>query len=172
MRLFSEHLAHTCTLTIASNDPALAERQLPPGVQLLRGKNREQLLDVYQQSDIFVFPTLQDYTPEVVAEALAVGLPCLVNDVDGARDLVRDGETGFLISRDAPTHLWAERIQRLATDPGELARMSHRARHFAEEMLSLEHFDKLVANVIDRLRSDNNNHSRASIGSRKPGLFS
>jgi glycosyltransferase involved in cell wall biosynthesis len=154
LRLYTNHLAESCTLTIVSNDPDLNNRQLPPGVTWLRGKVRDQLLEIYRSSDIFLFPTLQDFAPEAVAEALTVGLPCLVNDIGGLCDLVIDGQSGFLFPRGAPTEMWANRIHSLAEDPEELARMSRCARHFAEQMLSLERFESLIAETVDRLRSD------------------
>jgi glycosyltransferase involved in cell wall biosynthesis len=154
LRLYTNHLAESCTLTIVSNDPDLSDRQLPPGVTWLRGKIRDQLLEIYRSNDIFLFPTLQDFVPEAVAEALTVGLPCLVNDIDGLRDLVINGQSGFLFPRGAPTEMWANRIHSLSDDPKELVRMSRCARHFAEEMLSLERFESLVTETVDRLRSD------------------
>jgi glycosyltransferase involved in cell wall biosynthesis len=159
-RLYAEYLAGTCSLTIASNDPSLAARKLPPGVQWLRGKNREQLLEVYRESDIFVFPSQQDYAPQVLAEAMAAGLPCLVNDFDGARDLVHSGETGFVFTLDTPAEVWAEHVKRLAANPGELIRMSACARQLAEEKLGVDRFEHLIAEVIERLRAMQENYVR------------
>jgi glycosyltransferase involved in cell wall biosynthesis len=153
LRLYTEHMSSTCTLTIASNDPALAARPLPSGVELLRGQSREDLLKVFQRSDIFVFPTQQDYTPEVVAEALAVGLPCIVGDVDGARDLIRDGETGFVMPRGAGTEHWAKHLRDLISNPEERNRMSKCARAFAEEKLAFEDYERLVTEAVERLRA-------------------
>jgi glycosyltransferase involved in cell wall biosynthesis len=153
LRLYAEYLTGTCSLTIASNDPSLEVRKLPPGVLWLRGRNRDQLLEVYRESDIFVFPSQQDYTPQVLAEALAVGLPCLVNDFDGARDLIHDGETGFLFTLNTPVEVWAEHVKRLVTNPGELSRMSACARQFAEDKLGRDRFEQLIAEVIEQLRA-------------------
>lgn len=153
LRMYSEHLAGSCILTIASNAQAMAARELPAGVEWLHGKNREQLLEVYRACDVFVFPTQQDYAPFVVAEALAVGLPCLVSDVSGVRDLISDGESGFVMPRGSPAGLWAERILGLATNPTELLRMSACARRTAEEKLDFNRFVDLLRDVVDRLRS-------------------
>jgi glycosyltransferase involved in cell wall biosynthesis len=169
LRLYSEHLAGGCTLTIASNDSALSGRQLPAGVEWLRGRNREQLLEVYQASDVFVFPTRQDYMPQVLAEALAAGLPCLASDVGGIRDLVHEGETGFLMPLDAPTERWAAHLRRLAADPAELVRLSAGARRFAEQKLGLDRFQRLIGEVIERLRAQPKG-SRPPIGEGPPNL--
>jgi glycosyltransferase involved in cell wall biosynthesis len=152
LRLYSSHLVGKCTLTIASNDRTIAGCRLPPGAQWLSGRNREQLLPIYRDHDVFVFPTQQDFTPEVLAEALAVGLPCLATDVDGVRDLIQHGVNGFVMPREASTASWAEHLYRLAANPAELKCMSDFARRFAEENLSVERFQRLIAQVIEQLR--------------------
>lgn len=152
LRIYSEYLAGSCILTIASNDPSLVGRQLPAGVELLRGATPEQLLESYRHSHIFVFPTLQDFAPEVLAEASSTGLPCLARDVDGVRDLIRHGETGFVMPWEASPEQWAAQIQSLLADPAKLKCMSDRSRRFAEENLGMDRFKTLVSTVIDRLR--------------------
>jgi len=54
---------------------------------------------LYSGADIFVSPSdnIQETYGLTVAEAMAYGLPAVVSDWDGYRDLVRDGENGFLI---------------------------------------------------------------------------
>ena len=151
LRVYNEHLAILCTLKIVSNDPALEGIGLPPHVRWLRGLNREQVLDTYQNSDLFLFPSQQDYAPQVLSEAFAAGLPCLVTDFDGARDLVHHNETGFVFSHDAPPEAWAAHVKQLLADPARLAAMSASARRFAEDHLSLDRFNALIAEVIDKL---------------------
>ncbi len=149
--LFSRHLSDGFTLTIASNDPKLEAKSLPAGVEWLRGLDRERMMEIYRSSDVFVFPTQQDYMPQVLAEALATGVPCIANDVGGIRDLVLDGKTGFLMSPDATPAEWAQRVFSLADHPEELQRISREARIFAEEKLTIGRFQELIQNVMNRL---------------------
>ena len=60
---------------------------------------------LYSGADIFVSPgdNIQETFGLAVAEALAYGLPPVVSDWDGYRDLVTDGETGFLVRSVFPT---------------------------------------------------------------------
>ena len=153
LRLYADHLANACTLTIVSNDPALAGLKLPPGVQWIRGATMDQVRDAYWNSHIFLLPTRQDFGPHVVAEASAAGLPSFATDVGGVPDLIQSGESGFVLPREASLDQWAGRILSLLADPEALRRMSGRARRFAEEFLSLERFDRLVSIVVDRLRA-------------------
>jgi hypothetical protein len=153
LRLFGDHLSDTCQLTIVSSDTGLDGRALPPGVERFSHISLEQLRQVYRTSHIFVFPTQQDFMPQVLAEALAFGLPCIANDVGAVKDLVKDGDTGFLMPRGASAEQWAERLRRLISSPVDLAAMSSRARGFAEKELSFDRFDKLIADVVERLRT-------------------
>lgn len=151
LELYARHLAGSHTLTIASNDPSLSERRLPAGVEWLRGRTREQLAEVYRSHDLLLFPTRQDYMPQVLAEALATGLPCVATAIGGIPDLVRDGETGALMPFGAPLEAWARRVAELAGNPAELEKLSTGARKFAEERLGLERFRALVKEVVGRL---------------------
>ena len=59
---------------------------------------------LYQLADALVFPTSYEAFPLVALEAAASGLPILATPVNGIRELVRDGENGFLIGADAHGH--------------------------------------------------------------------
>ena len=54
---------------------------------------------LYSGADIFISPSdnIQETFGLAIAEALAYGLPAVVSDWDGYRDLVTEGETGFLV---------------------------------------------------------------------------
>jgi glycosyltransferase involved in cell wall biosynthesis len=52
--------------------------------------------EVFAGADIFVLPSRHDGWGVVVNEALGAGLPIIVSDCVGARDLVEDGRNGFV----------------------------------------------------------------------------
>jgi glycosyltransferase involved in cell wall biosynthesis len=72
--------------------------------------------------------------------------------VGAVQDLVQDGENGFVFSRDSTVDQWAGRLRPLISDPVVLAAMSLNARTFAERKLSFDRFEKLIADVVERLR--------------------
>jgi hypothetical protein len=151
LRLFTEHLSGTCRLSIVSNDAALASVQLPEGVTWRKGLSRDEILRAYRESDLFVFPTTQDYMPQVLAEALCTALPCMAADVGGIADLVIDGETGFLMDRGSSVETWADRISSLQADLEERHRLGVGARAFAERKLDGDRFRDMVADLIRSL---------------------
>jgi glycosyltransferase involved in cell wall biosynthesis len=56
------------------------------------------LIKEYQNAEIFVFPSHFETSPNVIMEAMAVGLPTVTTKVGGITDMIDDGDTGFLIN--------------------------------------------------------------------------
>ncbi len=54
-------------------------------------------LPVYQNSELFVVPTLEDGLPFVLVEGLACGLPVIVTREAGAAECVRPGHSGWVV---------------------------------------------------------------------------
>jgi glycosyltransferase involved in cell wall biosynthesis len=53
--------------------------------------------ETFADADVFVFPTLEEGSPLVVYEAMAMGLPVITSPM-GAGSIVRDGIEGFVVS--------------------------------------------------------------------------
>ena len=108
---------------------ARAEREdLRDRVRFLGFVNQRQLPKVYAAADFLVLPS--DYEPfgVVVNEAFSCGLPAIVSEACGsAGDLVRDGETGYVVPVGAVDVL-AERLRTLAADAELRGEMAQRAR--------------------------------------------
>jgi len=81
---------------------------------------------VYQMVNAFVLPTSYESFSLVSFEAAASGLPVIVTPVNGVRELIQDGQNGFLITRDPG--VIADRLQALAADPGLRRRLGEAAR--------------------------------------------
>jgi glycosyltransferase involved in cell wall biosynthesis len=79
----------------------------------LRGAD---LAAAYAGGDVFLFPSTTDTFGNVVIEAQASGLPCIVSDMGGPRDLVRNGHNGF-ITRSLDAQDFAAAVNRLITNP-------------------------------------------------------
>lgn len=51
-------------------------------------------------SDVFVFPSYREGFPNVVIEAGAMGIPSIVTDINGSREIIIEGKNGIII----PSH--------------------------------------------------------------------
>lgn len=67
----------------------IADRTYFPGY-------RSDLLPIYAAFDIFVLSSRREGLPNSILEAMALGLPVVTTDVAGARELVVDGQTGYV----------------------------------------------------------------------------
>jgi glycosyltransferase involved in cell wall biosynthesis len=68
--------------------PGLAGRVSLVGFQ-------ERASEFMQASEVFLFPSMQEGLPNVVLEAMACGLPCLVSSSAGVASIVSDGRNGY-----------------------------------------------------------------------------
>lgn len=107
---------------------------------------QEDVSPFYAAFDALILPSGNEGTPVSAIEALAAGRPVVATRVGGVPDVVRDGEDGFLVDAGATDDL-AERLERLARDPGLRKRMGEAGR---DRVLPRYAVDRLVADV-DRL---------------------
>lgn len=76
---------------------------------------RKDIPEILSQSDIFVFPSLREGLPVSLMEAMASGLPCIVSDIRGNKDLIEHGKGGFLCKKNIKEE-YVEYINYLLTD--------------------------------------------------------
>lgn len=101
------------TLAFVGEGPYRAElqRQLPDAIftGVLAG---HELATAFASADVFLFPSTTDTFGNVILEALASGLPCVVSDQGGPKDLIAPGKTGW-ISRALDVGDFASHVARL-----------------------------------------------------------
>lgn len=78
-------------------------------------------------SDLFVFPSYREGFPNVVIEAGAMGLPSIVTDINGSREIIIEGRNGTIVSPRDARALEAS-MRRFVESPDELAGMAADAR--------------------------------------------
>ena len=77
---------------------------------------REDVADLMASMDVFVLPSWREGMPRSAIEAAASGLPLVLTDIRGCREVARDGVEGFLVPVRDPARL-ADAIVRLLEEP-------------------------------------------------------
>jgi glycosyltransferase involved in cell wall biosynthesis len=97
----------------------------------------ERIALAYASADVFVLPTLAENLPNVALEAIACGTPVVAFDVGGVSDVVRHGETGWLVRETTPAAL-ADGIRTLLADADLRARLARAGRDLVEREFPAE----------------------------------
>ena len=112
--------------------PALESQATKLGVRdrvhFLGFQNQTQLPAVYRSADLFVLPSEYDPCPVVVCEAMLCGLPVVLSDeIRGRRELIDEGETGYIF-RCRDVEGLASLLRNALADPDHLAAMGKASR--------------------------------------------
>jgi glycosyltransferase involved in cell wall biosynthesis len=108
------------------------ELPIRPGMRVYNHMqpNSPELIQLYQSCDIFVLPTQAEAFGIAAVEASAAGLPVIATRVGGLRDIVLEGENGYLVPVQDPGTL-ARRLEVLIGDPDLRRRLGHKSRQHA-----------------------------------------
>jgi glycosyltransferase involved in cell wall biosynthesis len=105
-----------------------------------------EVLRLMQECDVFVLPSIVEGRALVQQEALACGLPLIVTPNAGGEDLIREGETGFLVPIRSPESL-AEKIGWFADHRDLLPDMrSHAVRKAVG--YTWERYGSIIVNIV------------------------
>lgn len=86
--------------------------------------------------DIFILPSLSECLPLSVLEAMIMGVPSIVTDVGGNREIIDDAQTGYIVPPANPEAL-SEKILLLLNDRERAKRMGEKAREAIAAHFSL-----------------------------------
>ena len=115
------------------DDPAIAPRSLR-----IPFCAPDELAGIYAAVDFVAIPSLFEGMPNVLLEAMACGVVPIVSDAGAMREVITDGETGFIFASEERTAAGAATERALALNPAELARMSNRVRDFVAAEFSID----------------------------------
>lgn len=124
------------------------ERQYPVVVHgsVSQGRVRE----LFSQSDCLIHPSHHEGMANVILEAAAAGVPCIVSDIPGCREAIDDGTTGFLFPVNDTDALVAA-IERMCVTPCSTRQsMGVAARQLMESRFDRE---RVVDRYLEQIRA-------------------
>jgi len=111
-------------------------------------KSPEELKAYYKNADIFVYPSQYENFGQPLLEAAAHGLPIVATQVGIARDIVIEGETGYLTSGDPKS--MSDRIQ-ILQDNDLRKQMGVRIKTIIKEKFDWENIMSQYINLYNSL---------------------
>jgi glycosyltransferase involved in cell wall biosynthesis len=97
-----------------------------------------------KRADIYVHASINEAFGLVFLEAMASGLPVVCYDGGGNRDLIQNGQNGY-IHRELLAETFADTIESLLADPMKYKAMSGFAKEFARAFDIRQYVDKLLS---------------------------
>ena len=139
-----------------SLETLVLDLKISDNVKLLGWMTQEQVRQLYDDSHIFILPsvTAADGDREgqalVLQEAQAMGLPILSTLHNGIPEGVLDGKSGFLVpERDVDA--LAEKLRYLVTNPEVWAKMGRQGRAYVEERYNIEQLNQQLVEIYQKL---------------------
>ncbi len=116
---------------------------------------------VWEEADVFVFPSIIEPQGIVVLEAFACGVPVVASDTGGIPEMIEQERSGLLVPPNDPAAL-ASAIERVLLEPGLPSRLVACARQRLQSF-DITHTAEIYDELCRRLWADS---SRAGAGKR------
>lgn len=139
-------------LIICGNGPYLSELKeilkTYPRVIFTGAVSRDILPKLYNAADFFVFPSVTDTYGMVILESLACGLPALVSNHGGPKEILEDGSSGFVVP-DQKVHTWhrylSDAVNMIHQDPDSYSAMRKKAR---QRVINSADWDAILDDIL------------------------
>jgi glycosyltransferase involved in cell wall biosynthesis len=129
----------------AAIDRARVEEWVRSGVVEWWGeRSHEAMPAAYAEAHVVVLPSYREGLPLALAEAAASGRPCITTDVPGCRDVVRHGETGWLVPPRDSLAIEAA-LEQAISEPSRLSVLGEAGARWARERFGL---DAVIAQTV------------------------
>ncbi len=145
-RLFQLHKPDVA-FVITGDGPfkSYMEKHMPEAV--FTGKQtKDQLAKIYASSDVFIFPSTTETFGNVVLEALASGLPCVVADAGGPKGIIERSKGGFVV-KSKDENAFFDKLNLLLED----RRAYEASREHALSYAAQENWEMICSNMVSEL---------------------
>ena len=119
----------------------------------------EDLQAAYKECDVFVLPSRKEGFGIVFLEAMRWAKPCIGGNHGGTPEVIKEGESGFLIDFDDTATL-IRRIKQLVTDPAYCKAMGDVGGELVKEKYSFQSFSKAFTSLMPVTSLINKKHDR------------
>ncbi|WP_128693287.1 glycosyltransferase family 4 protein [Methanoculleus taiwanensis] len=130
----------------------IEEHRLHDHVRLPGWVPRDRLPEVLGELKLLVVPSYSEGLPNIVLEAMACGTPVLATAVGSIPDIIRDGETGYLMEENSPEGIAAAVLGCLGRD--DLAEVAGRGQRLIQATFTFEEAVKKYRAALWRQEAD------------------
>ncbi len=119
-------------------------------IKFLGEKNRDEVIDYYFDSDVFISPSLHESFPVTVLEAWAAKLPVIVSNVGGVSTICKDKENAIIITPKEPENI-VEAMIAMIKDPGLRKKLGENGRKLVEKNYRWDKIAKEIESIYEEI---------------------
>lgn len=120
------------------------------GIEARGAKYGDDLLQMYVDADCFVMPSYREGFPNTVLEAGAMGLPSIVTDINGSREIIVNEKNGLIVPSKNANALY-DAMERMLTDDKAREIMKSNARQIIESRFEKNFVQKCQIEFYERI---------------------
>lgn len=121
-----------------------------PTIEAVGPQYGDDLLAYYAASDCFVFPSYREGFPNTVLEAGAMGLPSIVTDINGSREIIEHGKNGVIIPSKDVNALY-QAMEQMYLDKQDTLAMAENSRAMIAERFEQSFVQKCLYEFYDEI---------------------
>lgn len=119
-------------------------------IYMVGPKYDDELLGYYAASDCFVFPSYREGFPNTVLEAGAMELPSIVTDINGSREIIKNGFNGLVIPAKNSDALH-DAMESMLLRKSEINKMGANARILVEERFNQNYVQQCLLDFYEEV---------------------
>lgn len=120
------------------------------GIDACGPKYGDDLLQMYVDADCFVMPSYREGFPNTVLEAGAMGLPSIVTDINGSREIIENEKNGLIVPSKNADALY-NAMERMLTDDAARETMKGNAREMIASRFEKNFVQKCQIEFYERI---------------------
>lgn len=120
------------------------------GLEAVGRKSGDELLAYYAAADCFVMPSYREGFPNTVMEAGALGLPSIVTDINGSREIIKDGINGMVVPPQNEDRLY-QTMAVMITSNLDRKKMADNARKMISDRFEQSYVRKCLYDFYDEV---------------------
>lgn len=121
-----------------------------PAIRAVGPQYGDDLLAYYAASDCLVTPSYREGFPNTVLEAGAMGVPSIVTDINGSREIIIEGKNGTIIPSKNVEALY-KAMERMVVDVNWRKTMANNARQLIQDRFERGFVQKCLLDYYDEL---------------------
>jgi glycosyltransferase involved in cell wall biosynthesis len=131
--------------TLEKIEKSILDNNLSENITLIPWLKRDESLAILNKSLVYVSSSRYEGLPYSVIEALSLSKPCVLTNVDGNKDLIKNNYNGFLVKQNA--NQMAESISKILDDNVLRKRMAKNSRIEFENLYDIKKNIKTLENL-------------------------